>query len=95
MLLPIALSTFPDIISINFYKYSYLHLKTEKTEMLGFFQDHLGREGMEKIKHCSSDLQQTNKKDTFNLCIFCISWNIKETNWLLKLCRAVNLDVFI
>lgn len=58
MLLPIALSTFPHIISINFYKYNHLHLKTET---LGFFQDHLGREGMKKIKHCSSDLQQTKK----------------------------------
>ena len=58
MLPSIALSTFPHIISINFYKCNHLHLKTET---LGFSQDHLGREGMEKIKHCSSDLQQTKK----------------------------------
>lgn len=55
MLLPIAPSTCPRIISINFYKYNH-HLKTET---LGFFQDPLGRERMGKIKHCSSDLQQT------------------------------------
>lgn len=86
----IALSTFPRIISSNPYKYNHPHLINEKTGTEGFFQGHLGREGVRKIKN-TAPLGFHQKTASTS----CICWNIKQTYWFLKLFNAINLDVCI